>query len=365
MMTFIAHIRQKTGRNMEDSDHCHSVDNTGGRSYSICHFMRIWPCLLFAILAPISVVSGPAKANEIRADTAVKITSAAPRSAQNPVFSPDGKRILYTRFLHGYNRGPSELVMVGIDGRHERILVPASGADNVNVPYGSWVGNRICFASDRVGDGDEIWILKDDGSDMRQVTNHSDDEDVFFIEPVFNPRNNNQIAFEYVHGRSEKNAIHRIAYLDVSTGRVKLLTDGQFDDRLPSWSSDGQKLLFQRNKYGQNDGWDVFFAKITVSGNISLGRLRQVFHGKTEYTDCSWGPKDKSILCSSPFGALDIPNIWNFPLSNKVDARPVTQSRTAEDSAPSASPNGEYVAFESHFGDDEKRPSEIWIIETN
>jgi len=37
-------------------------------------------------------------------------------SAQNPAFSPDGGRLVFTLFRNGYNRGPAELWIVGADG---------------------------------------------------------------------------------------------------------------------------------------------------------------------------------------------------------------------------------------------------------
>jgi TolB protein len=298
-----------------------------------------------------------------RNDGAARITQSIPKSSQNPCFSPDGNYIVYTRFLNGYNMGPSELVKMRIDGSHEEVIVPALGFDNVNVPYGSWVGHNICFSSDRGGGADEIWIVNDDGTNLRRITIHAKDNGVYYIEPVFNPKNSNQIVFEYVNGENDATANHKIAFLDVTTGDVTLLTNGVFDDRLPSWSNDGGKILFQRNEYGRDEGWAAYIADIN-STNSSIHNIRLISSGNGDYTDCSWSYDDKYIVCSSLFGnSLDVPNIWMFPLDSSLAPVQKTFNRTYEDGAPSQSHDGKYIAFESHYGDSEEEPSEIWIID--
>jgi Tol biopolymer transport system component len=43
----------------------------------------------------------------------------------------------------------------------------------------------------------------------------------------------------------------------------------------------------------------------------------------------------------------------------------ITFASDREDGAPSFSPDGSSVAFESHRGADEEKPASIWIIELN
>jgi len=299
----------------------------------------------------------------IRSDGAVKITNSLPKSSQNPVFSPDNNSIIYTRFLNGYNLGPSEIVKVKIDGTNEKVIVRASDSDNVNVPYGSWIGNKLCFASDRAGGADEIWTVNDDGSGITQVTSHDEDTEIYYIEPVFNPKNPNWIAFEYVVGENDSTATHQIAVVNVGTGKVTLLTDGTFDDRLPSWSNDGTKILFQRNEYGRDEGWAIYIGDIDSSNPIAgIGTLRTISDGKSDDTDCSWSFDDKAILTSSNRGDLATPNILSFPLDIGSNPKRISFNDTYEDGAPSESHDGKSVAFESHYGEDEDQSSEIWII---
>ena len=314
--------------------------------------------LIFALTSCNAVEDLP----ESRHDDAVKITHSAPQSSQNPCFSPDGQHLIFTRFLDGYNAGASEIVKIKADGSEETIIVPADGANNVNVPYGSWVGGKICFASDRAGLADEIWIVNEDGGDLRQITTHAEEGGVYYIEPVFNPQDNTQIVFEYVTGEVDETAVHQIAFLDVETGEVTLLTDGTFDDRLPSWSNDGSRILFQRKRYDQDGGWRVYVADIQTSPSLSIEALTMIYFGESEYTDCSWSFDDAYIVSSSPFDGADMPNIWLFPLDSSEPPIQKTDTATNEDGAPSQAHAGDKIAFESHYGDAEDEPSEIWIV---
>ena len=185
---------------------------------------------------------------EKRSDGAFRITNCYPKSCQNPVFSPDSTKVMFTKFLNGYNKGPSELVIINLKTGEEKLIVSSDGKDNVNVPYGSWIDDNIVFSSDRLGN-DTIFIINSDGSNVQPVTSA---EDVYKIEPVFNPVDINWIVFEYVNS-----AHHYIKLLDRKNQREFFLTNNSnYDDRLPSWSSDGKKILWQRTDIGKDD-WKI------------------------------------------------------------------------------------------------------------
>ena len=330
------------------------------KKIAICSASILFVCIIAITISACGKVNTEIERN----DNAVKITNSTPRSSQNPVFSPEGNFIVYTRFLDGYNLGSSELVKIRRDGSDEHIIVSAANSNNVNVPYGSWVGNKICFASDRGGRADEIWLVNDDGSNLTQITFHDEYEEITYIEPVFNPQNTNQIIFEYITGENDLKAIHQIALLEIDSGNISLLTDGAFDDRLPSWSEDGKKILFQRNEYGQDEGWMIYVADIDVNAPEPLGNIRTISHGTSDDTDCSWSYDNNYVLSSSNYGNLPAPNIFMFPVNTTFSPVQKTFSLFFEDGAPSQSPNGEWIVFESHYGETEEDPSEIWIIKS-
>ncbi|MEW5760630.1 MAG: endo alpha-1,4 polygalactosaminidase [Candidatus Thermoplasmatota archaeon] len=296
-----------------------------------------------------------------RLDGAIRITNCSGKqSCQNPCFSPDSKYIMFTRFKNGYNKGPSELVQIKTDGTEETVIVSAQDSDNVIVPYGSWVGNKICFASDRHGGADEIYIANDDGSNIQQITNHSE-RGGYYIEPVFNPTNTNKIIFEYA---PSDGGSHHIAVVEIDKGnRVTFLTSNpNCDDRLPSWSRGGERILFQRADTGK-DNWQIYVADIELEPELTLENLMRISPGGSHDTDNSWAYNDRYILSSSNYGDLSVPNIYAFSVNGSGKPVRITFSSTHEDGAPSYSPDGKWIAFESHKGQAENTPSEIWIIQ--
>jgi TolB protein len=135
-----------------------------------------------------------------------------------------------------------------------------------------------------------------------------------------------------------------------------------YDDRLPSWSNDGTQILFQRNEYGADEGWEIQTADITVAPHATLSNFKLISFGEADYTDCSWSHDDKYILSSSNYGGLNVPNIWMFPTDLSLTPLQKSFNQTNEEGAPTASHDGKSIAFESHNGESEEEPSEIWIV---
>ena len=266
---------------------------------------------------------------------------------------------MFTRFLEGYNEGHSQLMKIDISSLQETIIIPSNNSGNVNVPGPSWINNKICWASDRAGLSDEIYIADDSGENIIQITIHKE-EIGYYVEPVFNPIDINKIIFEY--GPSDIEA-HRISIVEIdNSNKVTYLTNGTFNDCLPNWSFDGNKILFQRADKGK-ENWQIFTASVTYNSSIPvLQNITKIIQPDSHNTDNSWFINNKYILSSSDYN-IDIPNIYAFPIDGSNPVR-ITYSYANEDGAPSCSHDGKWIIFESHIGQDEDTPSDIWIIET-
>ena len=282
--------------------------------------------------------------------------SNSPASAQNPAFSPDGTRLLFTRFDNGYNDGPASLFL--LDLRHTSVitrLTPVEDQDNVNLPGAAWnaVNDRIILASDRA-EADDLWRVAPDGSDFSRVTTHSGPP--WYIEPSWSP-DGQWIVFEADDDVPDDQQQGSIWKVRADGSALTELTDGPgggTDDRQPNWSPAGDRILFQRHTPGSDD-WDIYTVAPDGSG------LQQVTTAPSSDTDASWSPDGGWIVYSSDYGGLSVPNIFVIAAKGGAPIR-VTHDDTHADTAPSWSPGGEWIVFESHLGHDEDAPASLWCI---
>ena len=104
----------------------------------------------------------------------------------------------------------------------------------------------------------DIWIAKDDGSDVRRLTDHTA-RDAY---PRFSP-DGKQIAFS-----SNRDGNYDVFVVAASGGKPRQLTFHSADDGVVNWSHDGRKILFvsSRSK-GAFPGVTTLF-EVTVDGGM-------------------------------------------------------------------------------------------------
>ena len=90
----------------------------------------------------------------------------SPGRDDNPSWSPDGQRIAYSSGVNIY--------VMNADGSSRIRLTDTMSSRDIQ-PSWSPDGQRIVFASDRDGDF-EIFVMKSDGSDQKQITHNSADD---------------------------------------------------------------------------------------------------------------------------------------------------------------------------------------------
>ena len=143
-------------------------------------------------------------------------------------WSPDGREIAVA---HNEKSDPPEIWIYSVaDGKARRLTALKRNADN---PTWSPDGKRIAFQT-QSGAIRELWVVPSTGGAAVQLTRDSEDS-----HPCWSPRDSDEILFLRDH--------KRLAVLSIGTGRVRFLpgySEGSFMLDYPSWSPDGRRVYF-------------------------------------------------------------------------------------------------------------------------
>lgn len=337
-------------------------------------------------------VSRPAEAAAVTRSDGAELIYAVPDptkpgdpvySAQNPALSPDGATLIFTLYTNGYDGHIGKTQQGGLSrmpsagGTATSITATNLGATNVN-GLATWNGptNLVTFA-DTALDAD-IWTVAPDGGALRQITHATGKGHPAYQEPTFSP-DGKIIVFEEDVEDNPNSIDGYVGSIDVVSavgGAVRRLLAGgdASDNRLPVWSPDGMRILFQRRTNmtpNQDGGYHLF----TINPD-GTGLTQITGNGSTTYenydSDASWSPDGKWILDSACYGNGPqtpcpddaMPNIFLVSADpKKPNVVRVTTSKT-EDGAPVMSPDGRWIYFESHKNAKDNSATQIWRIAT-
>lgn len=249
----------------------------------------------------------PARGGEAR-----RITPAS-RKIPDVVWSPDGKRLLYTVYDAGDHRlwsipadgdGPARALGAGegamtltVDAAGRRIAysryawhfrfwrVDLSSGRAETLPLLSSSrfdselavspdGSRLAFVSTRSGDF-EVWVSRADGGEARRLT---DFRGAFVGRPSWSPDGRWVVFSSTAAGDAD------LWKVDVLGGLPEQVTSSPALEVTPRWSSDGRWIYFGSNRHGR---WEVW--RVAAGGG---GEPEQVTRGGgrrgVESPDGSW-----------------------------------------------------------------------------
>ncbi len=160
-----------------------------------------------------------------------------------PVLSAAGRRLAFVR------RGLNTDLLRLQEGRAPETLVASSfnEQDGALSPDGS----KVAFASDRTGEGHEIWVAATaDSSNRHSVTQGAH-------KPEGSPRwspDGRRLVFDGVGD----DGLRHVYLVDEAGGPIQAIPfkPGAFD-QIPSWSRDGRWIYFGSNRTGREEIWRV------------------------------------------------------------------------------------------------------------
>lgn len=194
----------------------------------------------------------------------------------NPRWSPDGTRIIFSRMI---KPGLHDLFVMNVDGSEITRLTDTPDADE-EYPDFSPDGQKIVFS--RFGDGTGgIYIMDADGSNIR----------LLLAGPLHFPRwspDGNYIAFDGEPGGCK----FEIYVMKADGTDVRQVTEHPKGcggmNKSPSWSPDGKQLVYYSDLRFEGSTFDIFVINVDGSGETALT------HGITDLNaggrDPDWSP---------------------------------------------------------------------------
>ena len=205
----------------------------------------------------------------------------------------------------------------------------------------------------------EIYVMDADGGNPQNLTNDPNND----RHPSWSPDGTHIVFMSDRDGHIPKGRVwstFEIYVMDADGGNPQNLTNDPNDDRLPSWSPDGKRIVFSSDRDGNRENDEIYV--MDDDGNNQQKLTDNDFYD----THPSWSPDGERIAFVS---RRDGHFIGEFGLSYEIyvmdadgkNTRRLTNNRKNEWS-PSWSPDGKWIAFQAdRKGDDVN--DEIYVMD--
>jgi TolB protein len=206
-----------------------------------------------------------------------------------PAWSPDGRRIAFVRVVERDEVAENQVVVAGLDGSGEQVLHierPGEGElTHFNDVAWSPDGSQIAFTRIVLDeDGSfrpELYVMGADGANVRLLARDAADA-------AWSP-DGARIAFASIRDHNGKSCYEECNWkpelyvMDSDGTNPVRLTRNRGDDRSPSWSPDGRRIVFASDRNTPHAGGSEIYS-IDADGSC----LTWLTNGSPESRDPSW-----------------------------------------------------------------------------
>jgi len=161
-------------------------------------------------------------------------------------------------------------------------ITPTVTPTSLPTPLSIGGGGLIAFVSDRA-DGTllQIWTMRPDGSDLRQLTYGPGNK----TQPRWSPDGKRVVFVSDVDGNKE------IYIINADGSQIVNLTNDSNDDYDPAWSPDGSTLAFTSTRYiGQTQIYLMDIICPSLSETCETGPVRWISKGYADESFPAWAP---------------------------------------------------------------------------
>jgi len=244
--------------------------------------------------------------------------------------SPDGERVAFTvvRIDEEADEYRSTIFVADATGPGKPTELTAGEKKKASAPRWSPDGKQIAFLSDRERDKPQLYVMPAKGGDARRLTDlplgampaswSPDGSKLLFSAKVPNsapppdadakkrwdqrPRHVTRAQYKADGQGYTFDARQHLFLIDVKSGACKQLTDGDADDRAETWSPDGTRIAWARNRTGVAD---YNMSDLHLMNADGTG-ARQLTNDAGRAISPSWSPDGRAIA----FYAYDEMTPW-------------------------------------------------------